>query len=123
MTLWDYLLNLLKPLGLKVGLYRDDGLALSDGNGPETERLKKEITKIFKENGLGITTSTNVKIVNFLDVTLNLNNGSYKPPSNRICQRERKTLYEQKPKIEENTRSVNPHFLRRIKEQTLPPGE
>ena len=35
----------------------------------------------------------------------------------------KKTLYEQKPKIEENTRSVNPHFLRRIKEQTLPPGE
>ena len=33
--------------------------------------------------------------------------------SNRICQRERKTLYEQKPKIEENTRSVNPHSLHR----------
>ena len=32
--------------------------------------------------------------------------------------KERKTLYEQKPKIEENTRSVNPHSLHRIKEQT-----
>ena len=74
-----YMLNLLKPLGLNVGLYRDDGLALSDQDGLGTERLKKQITKIFKDNGLRITTKTNVKIVNFLDVTLNLNDSSYKP--------------------------------------------
>ena len=58
---------------------RDDGLALSDKNGIGTERLKKQITKIFSDNGLKITTSTNVKIVNFIDVTLNLNDGSYRP--------------------------------------------
>ena len=52
---------------------------MSDQDGPGTERLKKQITKIFKDNGLRITTKTNVKIVNFLDVTLNLNDSSYKP--------------------------------------------
>ena len=59
-----YLLHQLKHLGLKIGLYRDDGLALSDKTGVETDRLKKQIIKIFKDNGLNITTTTNVKIVN-----------------------------------------------------------
>ena len=76
-----YLLNLLKPIGIQVGLYRDDGLAISDKNGVGTEKIKKQITKIFKENGLKIISTTNVKIVNFLDVTLDLNDGSYKPYS------------------------------------------
>jgi len=74
-----YMLNLLKPIGIEIGLYRDDGLALSNMNGPGTERAKKKIIKIFSDNGLKITVNTNVKIVNFLDVTLDLNDGSYKP--------------------------------------------
>ena len=34
---------------------------------------------MFSKNGLKITIEANKKIVNFLDVTLNLNKGSYKP--------------------------------------------
>lgn len=63
-----------------VGLYRDDGLAVSRGlSGSEAERAKKDVTKLFKQLGLRITIQTNLKIANFLDVTLNLSNGKYYP--------------------------------------------
>ena len=41
-----YMLNLLKPIGLDIGLYRDDWLNLSDRNGPGSEKAKKQITRI-----------------------------------------------------------------------------
>ena len=41
--------------------------------------IKKEICKIFKENNLKITIEANHKTVNFLDVTMNLTTGEYKP--------------------------------------------
>lgn len=63
-----------------IGLYRDDGLALiRNVSGPETERLKKEFVRIFKENHLDITILCNLKIVDYLDITMNLNDGSYRP--------------------------------------------
>ena len=62
------------------GLYRDDGLAVfRKTSGPQAERIKKEFIRIFKENHLDITISCNLKIVNYLDVTLNLNDGTYRP--------------------------------------------
>ena len=37
------------------GLYRDDGLAvLKNKSGPQSEQVKKNIQKIFKEHGLDI---------------------------------------------------------------------
>ena len=77
-----YLLSqLTRTFGKKdIGLYRDDGLAVfKDISGPEAEKIKKKIQKIFKDNDLQITISCNLKITNYLDVTLNLNDGSYKP--------------------------------------------
>ena len=63
-----------------VGLYRDDGLAaFEDISGPQAERIKKDITKFFSNLGLKITIKTNLRIVDFLDVTLNLSNGTYSP--------------------------------------------
>ena len=63
-----------------VGLYRDDGLAcVKNLNGHQSDKLRKDITKVFKEMGLSITIAANLKIVNFLDVTFNLQNGTYKP--------------------------------------------
>ena len=63
-----------------VGLYRDDGLAvLRNTNGREADRMRKRIIEIFKDMGLRITIETNLKIVNFLDITLNLNNGKVYP--------------------------------------------
>ena len=62
-----------------IGLYRDDGLAALNMDGPTMERTRKKVVQIFKNNGLKITTDTNLKIVNFLDVTLDLENDRYKP--------------------------------------------
>ena len=77
-----YLLSLLGQKCNKenIGLYRDDGLAiLKKLSGPETERMKKEFQRIFREKGLEIVIECNKKVVDYLDVTLNLNDGSYKP--------------------------------------------
>ena len=69
------------------GLYRDDVLGvIKNESGPETEKIKN-IKKIFKENKLGIVIKCNTKLVNYLDVALNLNNSNYKPyhkPNNEI---------------------------------------
>ena len=63
-----------------IGLYRDDGLGvLSNTSGPQNERIKKDFVKIFREKGLEITIKCNQKITDFLDVTLDLNDGTYKP--------------------------------------------
>ena len=77
-----YLLHLLSQKCEKrnTGLYRDDGLAVSrNRSGPENERMKKEFQRIFREKGLQLVIECNKKVVNYLDVTMNLNNGSYKP--------------------------------------------
>ena len=57
-------------------LYRDDGLGMVKNKieKPETEKIKKNIEKIFKQNKLDIVIQCNMKIVNYLDVLLNLNN-------------------------------------------------
>ena len=63
-----------------IGLYRDNGLAAFKNMTPRsTDLARKKLSKVFNELGLKITVETNLKIVNFLDVTLNLNNGSYSP--------------------------------------------
>ena len=63
-----------------VGLYRDDGLCVfKSHSGPETERKRKEIVKTFSTYNLSITTETNIRVVNFLDNTLDLINYIYKP--------------------------------------------
>ena len=46
---------------------------------PESKKIKKKIQKSFTQNSWQITTSCSLKIVNYLDVTINLNDGSYKP--------------------------------------------
>ena len=48
-------------------------------SGPEVERKRKEVIKLFKENGLSITIEANLKTVNFLDVELDLNSNKYRP--------------------------------------------
>lgn len=66
---------------INFGLYRDDGLGTLI-NTPRTklERLKKDIFKMFKQElGLSITLETDLTIVNFLDVTLDLHGEKYYP--------------------------------------------
>jgi hypothetical protein len=77
-----YALNKLRTrFGNKnIGLYRDDGLALIEGTSLRlADKARKDLCSAFQELGLKITAEVNYKIVNFLDVTLNLTNESYKP--------------------------------------------
>ena len=63
-----------------IGLYRDDGLSIfKNCSGPQMEKMKKRLQKVFKNNGLNVIIVCNMKIVNYLDVTFNLNNGTYQP--------------------------------------------
>ena len=74
-----YILSILgKVYGIQnVGLYQDDGLAcLHKISGPVSDKTRKDIIRTFWEN-FGL--NTNLKIVNFLDVTFNLCTGRYQP--------------------------------------------
>ena len=63
-----------------IGLYRDDGLTVfRNTRGPQAERIKKYFQSIFRKNNLSILVKCNLKIVDYLDVTLNLSDGLYKP--------------------------------------------
>ena len=63
-----------------IGLYRDDGLAIfKNVSGSKAEKHKKDIQKLFKDNQLNMTIQCNLKIVNYLDVTFNLSNATYRP--------------------------------------------
>ena len=75
-----YLLSQLTKIPeIDIGLYRDDGLAVINQTPQKIEKIKKEICKIFAQNNLRITIEANKKIVNFLDVTLDLTTGRFKP--------------------------------------------
>ena len=63
----------------QIGLYRDDGLAVVNLPGPEVERLRKNVSKLFASHKLKVTTEVNIRATDFLDVCFNLSNGSYKP--------------------------------------------
>ena len=63
-----------------IGVYGDDGLAVIPyANGQKIEWARKDIIMIFKDNGLKITAECNLSITDFLDVTFDLNNGTYCP--------------------------------------------
>ena len=60
---------------VSIGLYHDNGLSVFKNS---TWKNKKELTKNIQ--GLWFrNTESNLRIVNYLDVTLNLNDGSFKP--------------------------------------------
>ena len=63
----------------KAGFYRDDRIIfIPDSNAPKTSKIQK-IIKAFKLLGLWIEIASNLKIVEFLDVIYNCDNGSFKP--------------------------------------------
>ena len=77
-----YILNMLTRIisPQQLGLYCDDGLLyIPNSNGPLSSSIQKRIIRALKFLGIKIEISSNIKIVNFLDVTLDLSNNSYKP--------------------------------------------
>ena len=71
-----------------LGLYQDNGLRLLRNlNGQETDKVRKNIIRVFKDIGFSLEIETNLKEVDFLDVSLNLQNGTYQPykkPNDRL---------------------------------------
>ena len=76
-----YLLSELKKLKVNANLggFRDDMLGVSSSTPRQVENIKKKICETYRKNGLQITIEANKKIVQFLDVELNLEDGSHKP--------------------------------------------
>ena len=63
-----------------IGLYRDDRWSdFRNSSVQQAEKHKKIIQKVFKDKGLQMIIKCNLKIVDYLDVTLNLNDGTYRP--------------------------------------------
>ena len=63
-----------------IGLYRDDGLAcFENNNGHQNDKIRKELIKIFHTHGLNLEIKCNFKKVIYLDITFDLNTGSYRP--------------------------------------------
>ena len=63
-----------------TGFYRDDGLVLLRNIfKQQTDQIQKDIIEIFKNAGFKVEIKTNLHIVDFLDVTFNLLDGTYKP--------------------------------------------
>ena len=73
------MLSQLQELGINVGLYRDDGLAICNKSPREIEQIKKKMCSIFTTNNLRITIEANLKSVDFLDITIDLRTGIHKP--------------------------------------------
>ena len=75
-----YILHILSEKYWKhrIGLCRGDGLACFGYiSGTQAGRIRKNVIKIFREDfNLSITCETNLKIVNFLDITLDLTTGN-----------------------------------------------
>ena len=72
--------QLSRIINIDMGLYRDDGLIIiRNPNGPKLDNYRKKISNTLKLLGFKTTIHTNLKTVNFLDVTLNLANCTYEP--------------------------------------------
>ena len=52
---------------------------MNNKNGQQPDRTRKKIVKIFKDTDFSIDITTNLVEVNFLDVTFNLLNETYRP--------------------------------------------
>ncbi len=82
-----YILNEINSIIPKenIGLYRDDGLAIIHKPPKTAEIIKKKLCEKFRQLGLQITANANITIVDFLDITFNLNKkefGPYSKPGN-----------------------------------------
>ena len=76
---WLYILHVLNRI-INSDQVGDDGMMyIPNSNSPNSSSIQKKIIRAFKLLGFKIEISSNNKIVNFLDVTLDLSNNTYKP--------------------------------------------
>ena len=74
-----FLLEELQELGINVGIYRDDGLGVCDLTPRGVEKIKKQMSAIFRKHKLEITIQANKKRVEFLDIYLDLSKEEFGP--------------------------------------------
>ena len=63
----------------QIGLYRDDGLAVLDGSGPQVEQVRKRVFQLFKDLGLKVTIECNITSTEFLDAFFDLKANTFRP--------------------------------------------
>ena len=84
-----FILDMLSKLFKKnsIGLYRDDRLStFRNYNGHQSDKVRKDLTELFKKYQLNLDIKCNLKTVDYLDKTFDLNTGIYKPfskPNNK----------------------------------------
>ena len=61
------------------GLYRDDGLIILGNSTPRKFDIRKKLHRLFNGFGFKLEIQTNLKITDYLDITLNLYNGTVSP--------------------------------------------
>ena len=74
-----FLLNLLgwQYVTKNIGLHRDYRLSIfKNCSDPQMEKIKKQLQKVCKNNGLDVFIECSMKIVNYLHVTFNPNDGT-----------------------------------------------
>ena len=90
---------------------------IPNSNGRNSSRIQRKIIKAFKFLGFKIEVSSNNKIVNFLDVPLNLSNNTYKlflkidqyPSYSNLNSNHPKTIIKQVPKtVKLRIRNLSP---------------
>ena len=74
-----YLLSIVRGLTIDSGVYRDDGICITRGGDRENDVLRKKLEALCKGKGLDITVQCNKYVIDFLDVTLDIRDGSYWP--------------------------------------------
>ena len=75
-----YILSKLKNVFNNLGLYRDDSLGVLDLAKPVVyDKIRKQTFKIMSDIGFKITLDIGKQVTNFLDVTLNLSDGTFRP--------------------------------------------
>ena len=75
-----FLLSKLKSLpNFHTILYRDDGLGITTSSPRLQEKLRQNIVKIFADQDLRITIDINLIRVDYLDITMDLESGMFKP--------------------------------------------
>ena len=69
LSILDTLSRIVDPI--QIGLYRNDGiLYIPNNDGPKCSSIREKIIRAFKFSGFEIEISSNIRIANFLDVTL-----------------------------------------------------
>ena len=88
-------------------------MVLRNANGQKTDRTRKYIIKVMKDLGFQTEIERNLKEVNFLEVTFNLNSRLYKPykkPNDQLLYVT--TSSDQPPQvIKQLPNSINRNFI------------